>query len=73
MRATSRAGSYKPSIRDAPVPSFLPELDAQGPLASYLLEIAEPQDRSACTPKSQFGGGPPAIRNMRFGIFVSET
>lgn len=71
MYGTSRTGSYKPSIHDAPTSFSSPQLDAQGPPGSHLMETVEPQD-GICTPDSRLGGGRPAIGNTHFGLYVRK-
>lgn len=61
---TSKPGSYKPFLCDALISFSFPQLDAQGPFGSHLLEIVDPQDGRACMPESWFEGEPPAIRNI---------
>lgn len=71
LYGTSRTGSYKPSIHDAPTSFSSPQLDAQGPPGSHLMETVEPQD-GICTPDSRLGGGRPAIGNTHFGLYVRK-
>lgn len=69
--STSRTGCYQPSTHDAPTSFSSPQLDAQGPPGSHLMQTVEPQD-GICTPDSRLGGGRPAIGNTHFGLYVRK-
>ena len=58
-------------MHDAPTSFPSPQLDAQGPPGSHLMETVEPQD-GICTPDSWLGGGRPAIGNIHFGLYVMK-